>query len=339
MISFGGTEMSEKYKEYTLGWQRGERKEEFEKKKDFELKENEESLDFLRKATGYTLTISQQTIPVAGFVREADVTKLWEVYEKLHSDTSRPIKISFNTLMLRFFAECLKSAPILNAHLKYKPFNASGTLTYKGSVEVSMPVILPNGRMIPLILHDAGNKNLDEMAFAVSEIERKLYNTILDETLYDVAVQRMLLLARHGHIAQALATGLSSLVGKNKVKFAPKKVRREYRKNVKPEDRLCAEDIGEGTVCISDLGSIYSGKGFATTSPVLQPTTAVIAFGRVRDEDKVYKKDDGQLDLKTVKIIPITVLFDHKIGGFPDIVPFLNKMDSLFENPEEILNW
>ncbi|MCR4563913.1 MAG: 2-oxo acid dehydrogenase subunit E2 [Clostridiales bacterium] len=331
--------MSDNYKQYTLGWHRGERKEEFEKKKVYELKESEESLDFLRKATGYTLTISQQTIPVAGFVREADVTKLWSVYEKLRSQTDRPIRISFNTLMLRFFTECLKSAPILNAHLKYKPFNASGTLTYKGSVEVSMPVILPNGRMIPIVLHDAGNKNLDEMAFAVSEIERKLYNTILDETLYDVAKQRMFLLVRQGHILQAAATGLSSFIGKNKVKFAPSKIRREYRKEVKPEDRLCAEDIGEGTVCISDLGSIYSGKGFATTSPVLQPTTAVIAFGRVRDEEKVYKKEDGQLDLKTVKILPITILFDHKIGGFPDIVPFLDKMDSLFENPEEILDW
>ena len=331
--------MSDNFKEYTLGWQRGERKAEFNRQKVYGLKEDEQALDFLRKATGYTLTISQQTIPVAGFVREADVTKLWAVYEKLHSDASRPIKISFNTLMLRFFAECLKSAPILNAHLKYKPFNASGTLTYKGSVEVSMPVILPNGRMIPLILHDAGNKNLDEMAFAVSEIERKSYNTILDETLYDVAVERMLDLAKHGHVLQAAATGLSSLFGKNKVKFPPRKIRREYRKNVKPEDRLCAADIGEGTVCISDLGSIYSGKGFATTSPVLQPTTAVIAFGRARDEEKVYKKEDGQLDLKTVKIMPITILFDHKIGGFPDIVPFLNKLDALLENPDEILNW
>jgi pyruvate/2-oxoglutarate dehydrogenase complex dihydrolipoamide acyltransferase (E2) component len=149
----------------------------------------------------------------------------------------------------------------------------------------------------------------------------------------------MLLLVRQGHVIQALATGLSSLIGKNRVKFAPSKVRREYRKSVSPKDRLCAEDIGEGTVCISDLGSIYSGNGFATTSPVLQPTTAVIAFGRVRDEDKVYKNENGQLDLKTVKILPITILFDHKIGGFPDIVPFLNKMDELIENPEEILNW
>lgn len=331
--------MSESYKEYTLGYQRGDRKEEFNRNKNFEMTENQIPLDFLRKATGYTLTISQQTIPVAGFVREADVTKLWEVYQKLHNDASRPIKISFNTLMLRFFAECLKASPILNAHLKYKPFNATGTLTYKGSIEVSMPVILPNGRMIPLVLHDAGNKNLDEMAFAVSEIERKSYNTILDVALYDIAYQRMMGLIKHGHILQALATAVSSFVGPNRVKFPPAKARKEYRRSVSENDRLNAEDIGEGTVCISDLGSIYSGKGFATTSPVLQPTTAVIAFGRVRDEEKVYKKEDGNLDLKTIKILPVTILFDHKIGGFPDIVPFMNRMDELFENPDEILNW
>lgn len=331
--------MSESYKEYTLGYQRQGRKDEFNRKKVFELTESVESLDFLRKATGYTLTISQRTIPVAGFVREADATKLWEVYKKLNSDTSRPIKISFNTLMIRFFAECLKSSPILNAHLSYKPFSATGVLNYKGSVEVSMPVILPNGRMIPIVLHDAGNKNLDEIAFAVSEIERKLNNTILDETLYDVAKQRMFPLIKQGKALQAIATALASFVGKHKVHFAPSKVRKEYRKSVKPEDRLCAEDIGEGTICISDLGSIYSGRGFATTSPVLQPTTSVIAFGRVRDEDKVYKDENGNLQLKTLKYLPITILFDHKIGGFPDIVPFMNKMDELLENPEEMLNW
>ena len=331
--------MADSYKEYTLGYQREGRKTEFDRKKVYELKEDEQHLDFLRKATGYTLTISQQTIPVAGFVREADVTKMWDVYQKIHNDSSRPIKISFNTFMIRFFAECLKSAPILNAHLKYKPFNATGTLTYKGEMEVSMPVILPNGRMIPLLLHDAGNKNYDEIAFAVSEIERKLNNTILDEALYDLAVKRMLLLAKQGKIFQALATGIASLVGKDKVKFAPRKFRKQYRKESNPNDILGADDIGEGTICISDLGSIYSGKGFATTSPVLQPTTSVIAFGRVRDEDKVYKDENGNLQLKTIKFLPITILFDHKIGGFPDIVPFLNKMDELMENPEEMLNW
>lgn len=331
--------MAEGYKEYTLGYQREKRKDEFNRKKEYELKDHTEGLDFIRKATGYSLTISQQTIPVAGFVREADITKLWEVYTKIHEDSSRPIKISFNTFMLRFFTECVKSAPILNAHMKYKPQNSTGYIDYKESIEVSMPTILPDGRMLPLLLHDAGNKNLDELAFAVSEIERKLNNTIFDEALYDVAVKRMLDLAKHGKIIQAISTGLASLIGKNKVEFAPRKIRKQYRKESDPNDILGAEDIGEGTICISDLGSIYSGKGFATTSPVLQPTTTVIAFGRARDEEKVYKDENGNIQLKTIKFLPITILFDHKIGGFPDIVPFLNKLDELLEDTDEMMSW
>ncbi|MBQ5996112.1 MAG: 2-oxo acid dehydrogenase subunit E2 [Clostridia bacterium] len=327
------------YKPYTLGYKRQGRKDAFNEKRSAGFEERAEYLDFIRKATGYSLTISQRTIPVAGFVREADVTKFWEIYQKIHNDPSRPIRISFNTMMLRLVIECLKSAPILNAHMSYKPFNATGTLTYKGNVEVSMPVILPDGRMLPLLLHDMGNKNLDEIAAAVKELERKLNNTIFEMALYEVSKERMFGLIKHGHILQALATGLSSLVGPQKVNLPPRKARKEYKKNEKYEDVLHGEDIGEGTVCISDLGSIYSGKGFATTSPILQPTTSVMAFGRVRDEDKVYKDGEGNLQLKTIKVLPFTLLFDHKIGGFPDTVPFLNRLDELLENPEVMLEW
>lgn len=327
------------YKQYTLGYKRQGRKDEFNKKKVYQFEERAIPLDFIRKATGYSLTISQRTIPVAGFVRKADVTKFWEVYQKVHNDTSRPVKITFNTFMLRFVIECLKSAPILNAHMVYKPFNATGTLTYKGKVDVSMPVILPDGRMLPLLLRDVGDKSLDEIAAAVKELERKLNNTIFEMALYEVSRERMFGLIKKGHILQAAATAISSFVGSQKVNLPPRKARKEYKKNEKYEDVLHGEDIGEGTVCISDLGSIYSGNGFATTSPILQPTTSVMAFGRVRDEDKVYKDENGNLQLKTVKILPFTLLFDHKIGGFPDTVPFLNRFDELLENPEVMLEW
>ncbi|MBE6827775.1 MAG: 2-oxo acid dehydrogenase subunit E2 [Ruminococcaceae bacterium] len=333
--------MSRDYKKYTLGYQRENqsRKDEFNKQRIYELEERKENFDFIRKATGYSLTISQRTIPVAGFVREADVTKLWDVYQKIHNDTSRPIKISFNTFMIRLIAECLKSAPILNAHLKYRPFSATGTLTYKGKIEVSMPVILPDGRMLPLLLHDVGGKSLDEIAAAVKELERKLNNTIFDMALYEVSKHRMLGLALRGHILQAIATGITSFIGPHKVNLPPLKDRREYKKYEKYDDVLHGNDVGEGTICLSDLGSIYSGKGFATTSPILQPTTSVMAFGRVRDEDKVYKDENGNLQLKTIKVLPFTLLFDHKIGGFPDIVPFLNRFDELIESPEIMLEW
>ena len=67
--------MPEDYKKYTMGYEKHGRKDEFNRKKTFTLEEKNGNLDFLRKATSYTLTISQRTIPVAGFVHEADVMK------------------------------------------------------------------------------------------------------------------------------------------------------------------------------------------------------------------------------------------------------------------------
>lgn len=333
--------MSKKdFKQYTMGYKAdGSRKAAFESFSAGELYNHKEPMDFLHKATGYTLSISQQTIPVAGFVRLADVTEFWDVYQEIRNDKSHPIKISFNTLMLRVCLEGIKADPIMSAHLKFNTFNSVGSVDYRGTVEISMPVILPDGRMIPLLLHDMGNKNLDEIAYEVSEIERKAHNTILDEALFELAKDRMLGLVKHGHILKAAATGINSLIGPDRVKFPPQSALRKYRKDVKREDRITGKDIGEGSVCISDVGSIYSGRGFATTSPILQPTTSVMAYGRVYKENKVYKDENGVIQLEERKILPFTLLFDHKIGGFPDIVPFLNRIDDIFANPEQMRNW
>jgi hypothetical protein len=33
------------------------------------------------------------------------------------------------------------------------------------------------------------------------------------------------------------------------------------------------------------------------------------------------------------------LIFDHKIGGSVEIMPFIRKLDEIFENPEIILTW
>ncbi|MCQ2463855.1 MAG: 2-oxo acid dehydrogenase subunit E2 [Clostridia bacterium] len=331
--------MEKEYDKYKLGYHANGRKDIFNERHIYELKDKTEYLDFLLKGTGYTLTNSQRTIPVAGFVHEADITELWSEYKALNERGDRPLKISFNTLMLRIVAECLKAAPILNAHMTYKPFTATGKLEYKEKIEVSMPIIFPNGRMLPLLVHDAGNKNLNELAAYVKDMERRLANTIIEESMFDLSADRLGELIKQGKPLQALCTAIAGVVGPGKLKFPPLKARLAYRKNEKSEDLITKDDIGEGTVCVSDVGSIYSGRGFATTSPVLSPTTAVFAFCRVRDEQRVYKDENGVLQLEYRKILPFTLLFDHKIGGFPDIVPFLNRMDEIIDDPTVIREW
>ena len=39
------------------------------------------------------------------------------------------------------------------------------------------------------------------------------------------------------------------------------------------------------------------------------------------------------------KTLPLTMVFDHKIGGASELIPFIRKLDEVFENPEIILTW
>ena len=52
------------YKQYTLGYKRQGRKDAFNEKRSAGFEERAEYLDFIRKATGYSLTISQRTTSV-----------------------------------------------------------------------------------------------------------------------------------------------------------------------------------------------------------------------------------------------------------------------------------
>ena len=38
-------------------------------------------------------------------------------------------------------------------------------------------------------------------------------------------------------------------------------------------------------------------------------------------------------------MLPLGFNFDHKIGGAYELIPFINKLEEIFENPEVMLNW
>jgi pyruvate dehydrogenase E2 component (dihydrolipoamide acetyltransferase) len=64
-----------------------------------------------------------------------------------------------------------------------------------------------------------------------------------------------------------------------------------------------------------------------------------MAIGVVRDRDYAFKNEEGVVDIGTKKYLPITLMFDHRIGGFNDVMPFIKKLDEIFENPEIIKEW
>ena len=64
-----------------------------------------------------------------------------------------------------------------------------------------------------------------------------------------------------------------------------------------------------------------------------------MAIGSAREENYVFRNEKGEIDMGTKKILPITMTFDHRIGGFGDILPFIKKLDEIFANPEVIREW
>lgn len=288
------------------------------------------------------LVNSQRNIPGTGCNYEADITGFWEEYEKLREECEYPLP--FNTLMMKVLVEGLKSAPRLNAHFEYKHTSSSGRLIIKKHIDVSMPVCFENGETFTVKVRQLENKSLEEIALQIEEIKAKLKNTNFRKVLFNVAGQRMFGYAVKGRLFSTFAQFITGYVGKGKVaKFSKLFKKSSYRHEGYKKDSvgsLKVEDFTEGTVCFTNWGTLYKDlKVDITYIPPLYPQVFMFGTGKVKDVKDVYRNEKGELDYRMKKVLPIMMVFDHKIGGAADLMPFIEKMDEIFEHPEIIRSW
>ena len=153
----------------------------------------------------------------------------------------------------------------------------------------------------------------------------------------------MLGLASRGKIISTLSQFHSAYFGKGKIAKFSKLFKKKYRTvntSDKPYDGLRVDDFTEGTVCYTNWGTLYDNLDVNITFiPPMYPQVFLFATGRVKDAEYVVKDEKGQLDLRTKKVLPVTLVFDHKIGGAHDIIPFIKKLDEISENPGIIRTW
>lgn len=286
------------------------------------------------RVSGNVLT-NATSIPAGGYNYEADITKFWAEFKKLKAEVDYPL--SFNTLMLRVLAEGLKVAPRLNSHLEYKAKSSCGRLIIKKHIDVAVPVFMESGETFPIKLRHLEEKNLKEIYEEMDRLLTVLKTTDVDRVLFDVIAQRIVGFVLKGKIGMAMSQVVSGYFGKYKVaKFSGifKHATRDPEKSLQPYE------LNEGTVCLTNLGSISAGlPGNVTYAPILYPQSFIMAIGSVQDRDYAFKNEDGVVDIATKKMLPINIMFDHRIGGFGDVVPFLNKINEIFENPEIIRTW
>lgn len=286
-----------------------------------------------KRVTGNVLSNAQRTIPAGGYNYEADITRFWEEFQKLKANCD--YKLSFNTIMLRVLTEGLKAAPRLNAHMDYK-FNAScGRLIIKKHIDVAVPMLI-NGETFPIKIRNLEERNLKETAEEFERLTKTLETTDVDRLLFDIILQRLIGFVLKGKLASTAAQIATGYVGKYKVA----KLSGLFEHVPHDETSLQIDDLNEGSVCLTNLGSLYKGlNGNVTYAPILYPQVFIMAMGAVQDRDYAFKNEDGVVDIATKKILPINVMFDHRLGGFNDVIPFIKRLDEIFANPECIHEW
>lgn len=292
-----------------------------------------------RKIVANMTSESWETIPHVTYMYEPDVTDFMREYKKLNWNRSAADKITVNTLLLKTICEGLKAAPSMNAHLHFNRKLVRGTVESFSQIDISMPMLLPNGEMMTVKLPHCENKNLDALSGSVRDISRRIEKTDLNEAMYEVSLDNTLTALRSGKIMQTVYRLIGSKTGQNKVKNLHGKAKRDYE-SIPVSDRLTKADLEPGTVTVSNVGSNYRGqKGALSLLEIIPPQVCAFGVGAVQDKPVVITDAFGGKHIEARQILPICIAFDHRALDFGDIVPFLQTLDAIFENPQVIHSW
>lgn len=298
---------------------------------------NTEHFGIQRKIVANMTSESWRDIPHVTYMYEADVDEFFKRYKSLNAGNTH--KVTFNTLMLKVIARGLKAAPCMNAHIKFDKKLVRGEITTIEDINISMPMILPNGEMMTVNLRNFEDKSLSEMTDYIDDIKRRAENTDLNEAMFSVSFNDTIKALKGGHIMKAIYRLIGSKTGRHKVKTLSGKAKREYE-SIPETDRLTARDLEQGTVTVSNIGSTYlNQKGAMAILEIVPPQVCAFGVGAVQKKAVVDTDRFGN-DIVTVKkVLPICIAFDHRALDFGDIVPFMKELDDIFANPQILNQW
>ena len=301
---------------------------------------SEQHFGIARKIVSNMTSESWEQIPHATLTYEPDVSEFLEEYKKLNDpDVDKSKKITINTVMMKIICEGLKAAPKLNAHLEFNRRLVRGCLKTFDHIDISMPMILPNGEMMTVNMHDMGNKTLTEMTEAILDTARRAENTDLNEVMYEVSIDNTLNSLKKGKIGQTIYRLYGSKTGTHRIKNLSGNAKKDYY-SIPESERLTKHDIEQGTTTITNIGSIYrSFRGECNLLEIIPPQVSAFAINATQKKTLVRTNENGEDEFYIGYTMPITVAIDHRAVDYGDIVPFFRRLDEIFENPSIIHSW
>lgn len=294
-----------------------------------------EHFGIARKIVSNMTTESWETIPHAVISYEPEITKFLDVMKEINKDATPETKLTLNTIMLRVIVEGIKACPILNSHIEFNRKLVRGNVKTFEEIDISMPMILKTGEMMTINMHDMHNKSMSEMRDAIADSARRANNSDMNEVMFEVSLDNTLQGLKQGKIAQTVNRLVGSKTGKHKVKTLKGSAKKEYY-SIPESDRLTKHDIEQGTITISNLGSVCRNwNGICTLLEIIPPQVCAIAIGASQLVPIAEK--DGTI--RTGYRLPFTIAFDHRALDMGDVTPFINKLNEIFDHPEMIKEW
>ncbi len=293
-----------------------------------------------RKIVANMTTESWQNIPHVSYQYEPDVTKFMEAFKEFQAthNTDEGPKITFNAVLLKAIAEAIENDPCINAHFHFEKGLVRGKVTEFDHIDMSVPWILPDGKMMTITMKDMGNKTLKEIAEYQADINRRLEKTVLVEALYSVSFHDTLEKLKKGHIIKAVKRIYGANTGRHKIIRLKGEEKKAY-KAIPDCDKITRADLKQGTITVSNVGADTRGlSGQIAMLMIIPPQVCVIGIGTLQRKPVVVKNENGEEEIVIRTILPMNIVFDHRVLDFGEVRPFLTKMEEFFQNPELVLN-
>lgn len=294
-----------------------------------------------RKIVANMTSESWRSIPHVSYIYEPDVTDFIKKYKAFDEELKKEGKhVTLNTVMIKAITEALKAAPQLNAHIDFNQRLVRGEVTTYDHIDISMPWILPDNKMMTINMKDMGNRSLGNMTEYMAETEKKIANTNLDEAMYQVSMHDTLEKLSHGKLLQVILRLVGSKTHKkHRVSHLTGKEKKAYD-TIPDTEKLTVSDLKQGTITISNIGAITRGhNGNMALLMIIPPQVCAIGIGALQKKPLVITNEKGEDEVAVRSVIPLCICFDHRVLDFGEVKPFLDAFQEIIDHPDALLHY
>lgn len=292
--------------------------------------------DIQRKIVANMTTESWENIPHSAAMYEADITDFLSYYKANLKDKG----VTINTLLLKVMVEGIKACPKMNGHIEFSKKLVRGKIeTYK-DINISMPMIMPDGAMMTINMHNFESRSLADMQNYILDVKRRMEKTDLTEAMFSVSMDNTLTTLKKGKLITTFGRLIGAKTGKHKVVTLKGKAKKDYN-SIPATERIIKDDIEQGTITITSTGSVYNKGSSCAMSliEVIPPQISAIGIGAIIEKPGVFTDDKGEKQIGIRTFLPVLLAFDHRALDFGELAPFFRRLDDIFQNPSQIKDW